>query len=83
MTHSTIIDLITPIFQKVIKEPQLILLPEHTAADFEKWDSINHVIIMARVEKLLKIKIDTAELIHLKSVGDLVNLIAQKLPDGN
>lgn len=81
MTHTAIINLITPIFQKVFKEPNLILVPENTAADFEKWDSINHVIIMARVEKLLGIKIDTAELIHLKSVGDLVNLIAKKLPD--
>lgn len=79
MTHIEIIDKITPVFKKVFNDSNIVLRVEHTAADFDKWDSINHVIIMARIEKLLNIKINTAELIHLKSVGDLVNLIAQKL----
>jgi acyl carrier protein len=78
MTHTEIIQQITPVFRKVFNEPNLNLAPEHSAADFDKWDSINHVILMARIEKLLNIKIDTAELIQLHTVGDLVELIARK-----
>jgi hypothetical protein len=40
-----IIQQITPVFQKVFNDTALTLLPEHSAADFDKWDSINHVIL--------------------------------------
>ena len=79
MTHTEIIDKITPVFRKVFNDANLLLYMDSSAADFDKWDSINHVILMARIERLLNIKIDTAELIQLKSVGDLVNLIAIKV----
>lgn len=79
MTHTEIIDKITPVFRKVFNDANLLLQMDSSAADFDKWDSINHVILMARIERLLNIKIDTAELIQLKSVGDLVNLIAIKV----
>ncbi len=79
MTHTEIIDKITPVFRKVFNDANLLLHMDSSAADFDKWDSINHVILMARIERLLNIKIDTAELIQLKSVGDLVNLIAIKV----
>ena len=63
MTRTIIIQQITPVFQKVFNDTALTLLPEHSAADFDKWDSINHVILIARIEKLMKINISTRELI--------------------
>ncbi len=78
MTLNEIHDQITPVFRKVFGDPVLIVQPEHSAADFPQWDSINHVILIARVEKLFGIKISTAELINLKTVGDLMSLIQTK-----
>jgi len=37
------------------------------------------MIIMARIEKLLGISIETAELIEIKSVGHLLTLIENKI----
>lgn len=79
MNQEEIRNAITPIFSKVFKEPELVLKDEHSATDFEKWDSINNMIIMARIEKLLGISIETAELIEIKTVGDLLSLIEIKL----
>ena len=78
MTQAEILEMITPVFRKVLGDQQLVLKHDHTAMDFEHWDSINHVIIMARIEKLMRIRLETAEMIQLKSVGDLVELIGQK-----
>lgn len=83
MTHIEILATITPVFRKVFGDPFLVLQPEHTALDFEHWDSINHVIIMSRIEKLMGIRLETAEMIQLKSVGDLIELISQKNADAN
>ncbi|MBK7566995.1 MAG: acyl carrier protein [Bacteroidetes bacterium] len=78
MNRDDIRNAITPIFSKVFKEPELLLKDDHSATDFEKWDSINNMIIMARIEKLLGISIETSELIEIKSVGDLLTLIENK-----
>lgn len=81
MTRTIIIQQITHVFQKVFNDTALTLLPEHSAADFDKWDSINHVILIARIEKLMKINISTGELIKIKTVGELADLIAEKLAE--
>ncbi len=78
MNREEIRNVITPIFSKVFKEPVLVLKDEHSATDFEKWDSINNMIIMARIEKLVGINIETAELIEIRSIGDLLTLIENK-----
>ena len=78
MNREDIRSAITGIFSKVFKEPDLILKDANSATDFEKWDSINNMIIMARIEKLLGITIETAELIEIKTVGDLLTLIENK-----
>lgn len=79
MNREDIRTAITGIFSKVFKEPELVLRDEYSATDFEKWDSINNMIIMARIEKLLGISIETAELIEIRTVGDLLSLIENKL----
>jgi acyl carrier protein len=78
MNREEIRNKITPIFSKVFKEQELVLKDEHSATDFEKWDSINNMIIMARIEKLLGINIETSELIEIRSIGDLLTLIENK-----
>lgn len=79
MSRDEIRTAITGVFSKVFKNPDLVLKDEYSASDFDKWDSINNMIIMTRIEKLLNINIETAELIELKSVGDLITLIENKL----
>ncbi len=79
MNREEIRTAITGIFSKVFKEPELVLRDELSATDFEKWDSINNMIIMARIEKLLGISIETAELIEISSVGHLLTLIENKI----
>ncbi len=70
---------ITGIFGKVFKEPNLVLKDEYSATDFEKWDSINNIIIISRIEKHFKIQIETGEIIELRNIGGLLNLIELKL----
>ncbi len=67
------------VFSKVFKEPDLILKREHQALDFRRWDSINHMLLIARLEKEFDISISIPESSELKSVGELIDLIDQKI----
>jgi len=69
---------VQPIFRKVFKNDSLIIAPEMTADDVEKWDSLNHLIMVREVEEEFKIKFKLKELVNMKNVGDLLNLIQSK-----
>lgn len=54
-------------------------LGEQTSADdIEKWDSLNHVILIQELEKAFGMKFDLFEIIEIKDVGGLVDYIYSK-----
>jgi len=54
-----------------------------SANDILEWDSLNHMVLINSLEKKFNIKFDIFKLIDLRSVGDFINYITQKLSDGN
>ena len=82
MTRQEILVAITEVFGKVFGNKDLELKEFHSAVDFENWDSINNMIIIARIEKIFAIRIPTIELIKIKNVGDLITSIQNKLENG-
>jgi len=70
---------LTSIFHDIFDDESIVLRPELTAADLPEWDSFNHINLIVAVEQRFKIKFQTAELEELHSVGELANLINEKL----
>jgi acyl carrier protein len=70
---------VTEVYRKVLKSPDLTLSPESTADDVDGWDSLNHTILMAEVQKHFQIKFALKEVIKFKNVGDMLELISQKI----
>ena len=70
---------LTKVFRKVLKQPDIILTPSTTAADLERWDSLHNMIIMNQLEKEFSIKIEMGEVINLKNVGEIGELIETKI----
>ena len=70
---------LTSIFHDIFDDESIVLRPELTAADLPEWDSFNHINLIVAVEQRFKIKFQTAELEELHSVGELANLISEKL----
>lgn len=64
--------------QAVFQDESLILLPEMTAKDVDKWDSITHLIMISEVETVFNVTFKLKELIKLKNVGDLIDLLTEK-----
>ena len=66
------------VFQKVLEENDITITREMTAQDIEKWDSLRHIQLISEVEKAFSIKFKLREVLSMKNVGDLIDLIHAK-----
>ena len=67
-----------PVFQKVLDENDIAITRETTAQDIEGWDSLRHVQLISAVETAFGIKFKLREVMGMKNVGDLIDLIHTK-----
>jgi acyl carrier protein len=79
MDNDTIIAQLQPIFQDILDQPDLVIDRESNAKNVEDWDSLAHVNLVTAIEKKYRIRFGLAELQQLKNVGDMADLILQKL----
>ena len=77
MTPEQILPELTEIFREVLDDDSIVLTRETTAADIPAWDSMNHITIIIAAERRFGMKVRTADIEALHSVGDLVDLIAK------
>ena len=78
MNEADIYEQLTEIFQDIFDDDTIVLTPETSAADIEKWDSFNHVNITVASEAAFGVRFKSSELEDLQSVGQLVRLIKAK-----
>jgi acyl carrier protein len=79
MNREQVYQTLTTLFQDVFDDEDITIADETTANDVEGWDSLTHVNLMISIEQRFGIKFKTSEMAHLTNVGELVNLIAEKL----
>lgn len=72
---SAVINAITPVFQRVFNDPDLVLSANLTANDVPLWDSLNHIVLVVELEDLTGLTFTTDQLAGLANVGDFVDLI--------
>jgi acyl carrier protein len=70
---------VTDIIRDVLDLPDVPITLETTAETVDGWDSFNHINIVVAIESHFHIKIHTAEVEELKNVGELVDLVQEKL----
>lgn len=68
-----------PIFRDVLDNPNLVLTRESNASTVEDWDSLAHVNLVTVIEGRYKVRFALGELQDLKNVGDLIDLLQEKL----
>lgn len=78
MSKESILEDLREIMIDVFDVDALEVTPATTAEDVEEWDSLSHVRLVVAVERKFGFKFKNSEIEGLKSVGDLVNLIAAK-----
>ena len=79
MERTEIVEKLTVIFREIFAEPNLVLNDEMTTNDVEKWDSLSHMLMISTVEERFGVKFKLKELNKLKKVGDIVEMLAEKM----
>jgi acyl carrier protein len=78
-TMEEIINECTVIYRNVLKNENIQLTATTNANDIDEWDSLNHTILLSEVQKHFGVKFKLKEIIKFKNVGDMCNLILEKL----
>lgn len=79
MTENELLAQLSLIFTDVIDEGDVNLTMDTTADDVEGWDSLNHVQIIAAIERKFGFRFSLNEIQLFKNVGDLVRGINEKM----
>ena len=67
------------IFIDIFEDDSIVLKDTTTTEDIESWNSLNHIQMITAVEKRYKIRLNLHELLNLKNVGDLCNVVLKAM----
>lgn len=79
MNRDDIRSLLQTVMQSVFFDSEISIDDGTIAEDVNGWDSMSHVRLLLSIEKRFSISIGPLEADRLKNVGELVNLIHNKL----
>ncbi|PHS39508.1 MAG: acyl carrier protein [Robiginitomaculum sp.] len=75
----TVLTELQSIFRDVFEDDDIVLRAETTADDVDGWDSLTHVGLILSVERHYGLRFNTTEISNMENVGELAELIAQKI----
>ncbi len=75
MTREAIYEKLIEVFQDVFDDDSITVNAETTADDIEDWDSLEHINLVSAVEKTFGVKFTMAQVVGMKNVGEMVDVI--------
>ena len=79
MERTDILEMLNELFIDVLDLDECELTDETSANDIEEWDSLSHIQLIVSIEKTLKIKFTSLEIMKWKNVGEMVDSIMEKM----
>ena len=79
MTREELFNGIQVIFRVIFDEDDMIVEDKTNSDDIEEWDSLNHINLVSAIEKEFEVRFALGELIALKDVGAMIDLITKKI----
>ena len=79
MDSNTILKQVNDIFIDILDNDSIKLTPATVAKDIEEWDSLNHIQLIVAIEKHFKIRFNSAEINKWKNVGEMCEVIEQRI----
>ena len=81
MNNEQIFEKVNGVFRTIFKYDTILVTRETTAKDIAGWDSITHLDIITGMEEAFQVEITGFEVMNLNNVGDLLDLLAQKMSE--
>jgi acyl carrier protein len=78
MDKTQILSKLAFIIKAFFKDESIVVTNDLKAADVDKWDSLNHALLLAEIQEQFKVSFDFMEIESFETLGDIVNSIASK-----
>ncbi len=75
MTREEVFIKLNEIFQEVFDDEDIEVFEETTSEDIEDWDSLEHINLVAAIEQEFDMKFTMAQVVGMKNVGEMVDII--------
>lgn len=79
MSREEVMTQLNEIFIEIFDDDSIVLTDETTSEDIEYWDSLEQINIILSCEKKWNIKFGVNEVKKMKNVGEMVDLICDKV----
>ena len=79
MSREEVFAKLNAVFCDVFDDEDIVIGETTTAEDIEDWDSLEHITLVAAVEAEFGVKFSMGQVVTLKNVGEMVDLILSKL----
>ncbi len=79
MTREEVFNSVQDIFRDIFDEDDMVIEDKTSSDDIEDWDSLNHINLVSAIEKEFRIRFALGELMSLKDVGAMIDLMVEKL----
>lgn len=66
------------VFRSVFDDEDITVDRDTTADDIEDWDSLEHIRLIAAVEREFGVKFTMKEVSSMKNVGEMMDIIAER-----
>ena len=78
MTRENVYERLNGVFREILDDDSIELHDETVAGDVNGWDSLEHINLMIGVEEEFHFKIPMSKAVHMKNVGEMVDMILEK-----
>ncbi len=75
---ATINERLNEVFQNVFDDEDIVVDRDTTADDIDDWDSLEHIRLIAAVEREFGVKFTMKEVSAMKNVGEMMDIIAER-----
>ena len=79
MDRKEILEKVTAIIKDVLDEEDISITEETVASDVDGWDSLVHITLIGTVEDEFNIKFAMKDIVNMKNVGEMIDLIIKQL----
>lgn len=79
METEEIYEKISTVLREVLENEAITATPNLTAKEVDEWDSFSHIRIILGVEEAFNVKFATPEIAQFENLGQLADMIRQKL----
>ena len=79
MSREEVFVKLNEVFQDVFDDDTITVTDKTTADDIEEWDSLEHINLIAAVEQEFGMKFNMGQVVSMKNVGEMADIIIQQI----